>query len=204
VKVLLTAGPTREPLDPVRFLSNRSTGIMGFALAAEAQRRGHEVLLVLGPTESQPPVGVEVFAVETALEMRDVVLGLLPEADVILCAAAVADYRPREVAARKLKRGGPLVLELVENPDIAAQVGARKEGRTLVVFALESDGPEAVAHARDKLARKHADLCVLNSPAAVGAEEASFRLVRRDGTVTELGEIAKEELARTLLDELGL
>jgi len=204
VKVLLTAGPTREPLDPVRFLSNRSTGIMGFALAAEAQRRGHEVLLVLGPTEGQPPVGVEVFAVETALEMREVVLDLLPEADLILCAAAVADYRPRAAAARKLKRGGPLVLELVENPDIAAEVGARKAGRPLVVFALESDGPEAVAHARDKLARKQADLCVLNSPAAVGEEEASFRLVRRDGTVTELGEITKEELSRALLDEVGL
>ena len=90
-RVLVTAGPTREPLDPVRFLSNYSTGAMGYALAAEALRRGHEVQLVLGPAEGQPPVGAEVFAVETACEMRDAVLELLPRADLVLCAAAVSD-----------------------------------------------------------------------------------------------------------------
>jgi phosphopantothenoylcysteine decarboxylase/phosphopantothenate--cysteine ligase len=200
--ILVTAGPTREPLDPVRFLSNYSTGAMGYALAAEALRRGHEVLLVLGPAEGQPPVGAEVFAVETACEMRDAVLELLPRADLVLCAAAVCDYRPANTSATKLKRGTLERIELVENPDIAAEVGARRGDTPLVVFALETT--EGFVNARAKLEKKNADLCVLNSPAAIGAERAEFTLVWRDGRHRELGEVAKDELARTLFDGLGM
>ena len=202
MKVLITAGPTREPIDPVRFLSNRSTGGMGFALATEVSRRGHEALLVLGPTENQPPVGVEVFAVETAQEMLDTVLDLLGEADAVLCAAAVADHRPARASERKLKRGAMETIELVENPDIAAEVGARRGDKPCVVFALETD--DGVANARAKLERKNADLCVLNDPTAIGAETASFTLVRREGPERVLGEITKEALAAVLCDELGL
>ena len=201
-RLLITAGPTREPLDPVRFLSNYSTGAMGYALAAESLRRGHDVDLVLGPAEGQPPVGADVFAVETAREMHDAVLELLPRADLVLCAAAVCDYRPATASATKLKRGPLKRIELVENPDIAAEVGSRRGATPLVVFALETT--EGFANARGKLERKNADLCVLNSPAAIGAERADFALVWRDGRHRELGEVSKEELARTLLDELGM
>jgi phosphopantothenoylcysteine decarboxylase/phosphopantothenate--cysteine ligase len=202
MRILITAGPTREPLDPVRYLSNRSTGVNGFALARAARGRGHDVTLILGPVEAQPPVGVDVYGVETAREMLAAVLDFLPDTDVVICAAAVTDYRPVETLTRKLKRGELDALELVENPDIAAEVGRRRGSRPLVVFALETD--EGLAHARAKLDRKNAMLCVLNGPEAIGADTGNFTLVRRDGGVRELGEIPKRELASALLDELGL
>lgn len=203
MRVLLTAGPTREPLDPVRYLSNRSTGTMGFALAGALRARGHVPLLVLGPTERQPPVGVDVFAVETAAEMLEAVLDLLPGADAAICAAAVSDYRPATRAAEKIKRGdGSVHLELVPNPDIAAEIGARRDGRPLAVFALESG--DGVANATRKVRAKNADVCVLNGPEAIGAERARFRLVFADGTVTDLGALDKPALAAALLDALGI
>lgn len=200
MRVLITAGPTREPLDPVRFLSNRSTGEMGFALARAALRRNHRALLVLGPVEGQPPVGAEVYGVETARQMLDAVLDFLPWADAILCAAAVADYRPAKESAAKLKRGSLRTLELVENPDIAAAVGERKGERPLVVFALETE--DGVARAAEKLQRKNADLCVLNGPAAIGADRAEFTLVRRHGEPLAMGELTKDELADRIFDSL--
>jgi phosphopantothenoylcysteine decarboxylase/phosphopantothenate--cysteine ligase len=202
VRILITAGPTREPLDPVRFLSNYSTGEMGFALARRALARGHEVLLVLGPVEGQPPVDAEVYGVETACEMRDAVLEFLPQVDAICCSAAVADYRPASRSRRKLKREEIDAIELAENPDIAAEVGRRRGTRPLAIFALETE--EGVAHATEKLVTKNADLCVVNSAEAIGAQEAEFVLVGRDGSVHELGRLTKDELADRLLDDLGL
>jgi len=202
VRILITAGPTREPLDPVRFLSNRSTGLMGFALAREAMKRGHEAVLVLGPVPEAPPKGVLLARVETALEMRQAVLDLLPRADVFICAAAVSDYRPVAISDRKMKRGGRLVLELAENPDIAAEVGARRGAKPSVIFALETD--EGEENARKKLVKKNADLCVLNAPAAQAAPEAEFTLVRREGPARPLGRITKDALAAALFDELKL
>jgi phosphopantothenoylcysteine decarboxylase/phosphopantothenate--cysteine ligase len=202
VKILITAGPTREPLDPVRYLSNRSTGIMGLALAREAMRRGHEALLVLGPVPETPPAGVHLVQVETALEMRQAVLDLLPQADAVLCAAAVADYRPVVMSEKKLKRAGRKTIELAENPDIAAEVGARRGKKPCVIFALETD--EGEENARKKLVTKNADLCVLNAPAAQGALEAEFTLVRREGPPRPLGRITKTALAAAVFDELGL
>ena len=203
MRVLITAGPTREPIDPVRFLSNHSTGGMGFALAEETLRRGHEALLVLGPVGDQPPVGAEVYGVETASEMLAAVLDFLERADAVICAAAVSDFRPARSHAHKLRRGELTTLELVENPDVAAEVGRRRGPRPLAIFALET-AEDALASANRKLERKNADLCVLNSPAAIGSDRARFRIVQRDGTVSDLGEIAKAELARALLDRLGL
>ncbi len=203
MRVLITAGPTREPLDPVRYLSNYSTGVMGFALAAEVLARGHEPVLVLGPVEGQPPVGAEVYGVETAREMLDAVLDFLPDCGAVICSAAVCDYRPAARSETKIKRGSLQTLELVENPDIAAEIGKRRAlDVPFAVFALETaDGPE---QARAKLARKGADLCVLNSPAAIGAESAEFRFVHAEGPPRVLGEISKAELARALLDELRI
>ena len=202
MRILVTAGPTREPLDAVRFLSNYSTGEMGFALARRALARGHEVLMVLGPVEGQPPVGAEVFGVETACEMRDAVLEFLPQVDAICCSAAVADYRPATRSRQKLKREEIDTIALVENPDIAAEVGRRRGTKPLAIFALETE--DGVARAREKLARKNADLCVVNSAEAIGAQEAEFVLVGRDGSIRELGRRTKDELADRLLDELGL
>jgi len=202
MKVLITAGPTREPLDPVRFLSNHSTGAMGFALAEAVLQRGHEALLVLGPVADQPPVGSEVYGVETAQEMSSATFDFLHECGAVICAAAVADFRPRQRSATKLKRGSVHGIELVENPDIAAEVGARRGSRPFAIFALESEDGEA--HARAKLAAKRADVCVLNTPAAIGAETARFTLLLSDGTTRELGRVAKLDCARALLDSLGI
>ena len=202
MKVLITAGPTREPIDPVRYLSNRSTGVMGCAIAAEAHERGHDVTMVYGPAERQPPVGVGIIGVESAREMLAAMLDLLEEADVVICAAAVADYRPAQVKRSKIKRGGPLELSLVENPDIAAEIGKRREHRRLAVFALETES--GIENARAKIEKKNADVCVLNSPDAIGAESGGFALVRSNGEVLEIGQVKKRELAAALCDELGL
>jgi phosphopantothenoylcysteine decarboxylase/phosphopantothenate--cysteine ligase len=192
LKILITAGPTREPLDPVRFLSNRSSGEVGFALARAAREAGHDVLLVLGPVGGQPPTGVEVYGVETTEDMYKAVLDFLPSCDAVICAAAVADYRPAQESERKLKRGEMNVIELVENPDIAAAVGECRGTRPLIVFALETDEP--VENARSKLAKKNGTLCVLNHPDAIGAHQANYTLVYPDGRVEELGEISKDDL----------
>ena len=200
MKILITGGPTREPIDPVRYITNRSTGVMGFALAEAAREAGHDVLLVQGPVAGQPPVGVDVVSVETTAEMHDAVLEYLPGVDAIICAAAVCDYRPAEVSEHKIKRekGVGMTLDLVPNPDIAAAVGEQRGTRPLVVFALETD--DGVANALRKLERKNATLCVLNAPDAIGAASAEFTLVARDGTTTELGEIDKH----ALFGKLGL
>ena len=196
--VVVTAGPTREPIDPVRYISNRSTGAMGYALAESAMAAGHDVLLVLGPAEEQPPVDIDVVSVETTAEMLDAVLEYLPQVDAVICAAAVCDYRPAARSETKIKRGGMATLELVENPDIAAEVGQRRGDRPLVVFALESEN--GLENARGKLDRKNGTLCVLNSPEAIGAAAARFTLVFRDGRTEDLGEIDK----RDLFERLGL
>ena len=202
MRLLLTAGPTREPLDPVRYLSNRSTGRVGFAIAEEALRRGHDVQIVLGPVGRPPPAGTEAVLVETAEEMLAAVLERLEGSDAIICNAAVADHRPARRSSRKIKHGDLNAIELVENPDIAAEVGKRRQKRPLCVFALESE--DGVANAMRKLDEKNADLCVLNAPDAIGAVAATFTLVRRDGTHRALGHIDKAALAAILLEELGL
>jgi phosphopantothenoylcysteine decarboxylase/phosphopantothenate--cysteine ligase len=173
-RVLVTAGPTREPLDPVRYLSNPSTGRMGFEVARAAARRGADVLLVSGPTSLRDPDGVRVVHVATAEEMAAAVLGAAEEQDLIVAAAAVSDYRPRDPSRSKRKKGdGPESLVLERTPDILATVGERLAGRVrspvLVGFAAETD--DVVPNAREKLLRKRCDLVVAN---AVGAPGAGF------------------------------
>ncbi len=202
MRVLVTAGPTREPIDPVRFFSNRSTGGMGFALAREALRRGHAVSLVLGPVAGAPPAGADLVAVQTAREMLAAALAELPRCDAIVCAAAVADVRPAEESDRKIKRGALRRIAFVENPDIARELGARRGTRPMAIFALETGAGEAEAIA--KLERKHADWCVLNGPEAIGAAQARFRLLAKQGGVRDLGTIDKAALAAALFDALGI
>src|SRR5256712_9198407 len=167
-RILVSAGPTREPIDPVRYLSNHSSGKMGHAVARVARRRGAEVTLVAGPTGLAPPPGVRVVPVGTAREMAAAVEEAFRGATVVIMTAAVADYRPRETYARKLKKDAAgLALELDRNPDILAGLGARKGGRLLIGFAAETG--DVAAEARRKLAAKQLDLVVPNDVTAPGA-----------------------------------
>ena len=206
--VVVTAGGTREPIDPVRYLGNRSSGRMGFALAAAAAQRGAQVRLVAAPTDLPTPPGVVRHDVTTALEMRDAVFSLLSTADVIVKAAAVADFRPAAVSTSKLKKDqGPPRLELEPNPDILAELGAQRGDRArpfLVGFAAETDDVER--HGRAKLERKGADLLVVND---VGAEGAGFAVdtnavvvLGRDGARVEVPLASKSAVAHRILDEV--
>lgn len=169
-KILLTAGPTYEPIDPVRFIGNRSSGKMGVALADAAARRGASVTLVLGPSKLSPTEhNVQVIRVETAQEMHDAALQVFAEADAAILAAAVADYRLKTVATEKIKKKGEeLQLDLIKNPDIAAELGQiKRPGQLLIGFALETNDEES--HAQGKLERKNFDFIVLNSLRDAGA-----------------------------------
>jgi phosphopantothenoylcysteine decarboxylase/phosphopantothenate--cysteine ligase len=198
MRLLLTAGPTREYLDDVRFLSNASSGRMGFALAGAAIARGHEVVLVSGPVTLTPPAGCEFHAVETSAQMHAACLGLFPACDGAIGAAAVCDYRPRARTTGKIsKTGGPLVLELVETADILADLGRRKEHRWLVGFALEAEN--ARANALRKLGAKNCDAIVLNHPRAIGSDSNAIELIDRNGQTVAQWSADKGAIAESLL-----
>lgn len=203
--VLVTAGPTREPLDPVRYLSNRSSGKMGYAMAEAAAARGARVILVSGPTSLPPPQGADLIRVETAQEMHDAVLSELEAATVVIKAAAVADYRPKRVADRKIKKDETVPeVTLESTPDILAEVGKRKERRVLVGFAAETD--DLVANARKKLQRKNLDLMVANDVRQPGAGFDSdtnvVKIVDPRGGVEELPLLPKRAVADRILDRV--
>jgi phosphopantothenoylcysteine decarboxylase / phosphopantothenate---cysteine ligase len=204
VRVLVTAGPTHEPIDPVRFIGNRSSGAMGVAVAVEAARRGADVTLVLGPATVSPPAGVDVVRIETAEQMHAAVLGRADEADVVVMAAAVADFRPKSVADGKLKKeAGVPDLVLEPTPDILRELGERKrEGQVLIGFAAET-GDVEVAGA-DKLRRKHLDLLVANlvgrAGTGFGSPTNEAAIIDPTGTVGSMRTWTKEELARAILD----
>jgi phosphopantothenoylcysteine decarboxylase/phosphopantothenate--cysteine ligase len=204
-RVLVTAGPTREALDPVRFLSNRSTGKMGYALASVAARRGADVILISGPTALETPRGVKRVDVTSAEEMCSRVLDYLPEATALVMAAAVADWRPRTFSSEKIKKEGrgSLVLELERTPDILAQVAERKrEGQVIVGFAAESS--ELTRRAREKLVRKRLDFIVANditrSDAGFASDRNQVQIIWPDGRVEELPLLTKEEVAAAIWD----
>jgi phosphopantothenoylcysteine decarboxylase/phosphopantothenate--cysteine ligase len=207
--VLVTAGGTREPLDSVRFLGNRSSGKMGFAIAAEAARRGAEVVLVAGPSAQPTPAGVRRVDVETALGMRDAVFAELPRASIVIKAAAVADFRPSAPLPGKLRKeslpeGAGLSLELVRNPDILAEICREKGRRVVVGFAAESGDP--VESARRKLARKGCDLMVANDVSAADAgfdgDRNTVVFVWPGGEVERLPSLDKARVAEHLLDRV--
>ncbi len=204
--LLITAGPTREAVDPVRYLSNRSSGKMGYALAEAALRRGARVILVSGPVALAPPQNAEFVPVRSAEEMRRAIFERLPQTTVVLMAAAVADYRPAKPSPQKIKRGSaPLALELEPTPDILAEISAQKGGRTLVGFAAETS--DLAENARGKLLRKGADLVVANDVTRQGAgfdvDTNIVTLVRRDGSQADLPQMSKHDLASRLLDEVA-
>jgi phosphopantothenoylcysteine decarboxylase/phosphopantothenate--cysteine ligase len=207
-RVVIDAGPTHEPVDPVRYLGNRSSGKMGFAIAAAARRRGALVTLVAGPTMLAPPVGVEVVRVETAVEMQDAVDAAASKADAVILSAAVADFRPHRTASQKLKRGElgkRASLELVENPDILAELGAARRGALPVLIGFAAETKDVVANAKKKLASKRCDLIVANDVAEAGSgfgtDTNRVTLVGPDG-VEELEQADKAVVAHRILDRV--
>jgi phosphopantothenoylcysteine decarboxylase/phosphopantothenate--cysteine ligase len=205
--LLVTAGPTEEPIDPVRFLSNRSSGRMGFAIARAARLRGARVILVSGPSALLAPSGVKSIPIRTAVEMREAVLENLPLVSVLVMAAAVSDYRPKTASSGKIKKDqAELTLPLELNPDILREAGQRKEKRLLIGFAAETES--LLANARKKLAEKNLDLIVANDVGRPGAGFAVdtnlVKLIDRSGKIEELPLMSKEDLADRLLDRILL
>lgn len=201
LRVLVTAGPTREHVDPVRYLSNESSGRMGFELAAAARRAGHAVTLVTGPVQLPTPRGVERVDVVSARDMLAAARRAFRGADALLMCAAVADWRPLRKRAGKWRKEGVrqeiAKIELVRNPDILATLAARKGRRVVVGFALETGAGEA--RARRKLARKKADYIVLNDAAVLGAARTTVTVLGRDGSRRRLAGVTKRAAAEAIV-----
>ncbi|RLB12717.1 MAG: bifunctional phosphopantothenoylcysteine decarboxylase/phosphopantothenate--cysteine ligase CoaBC [Deltaproteobacteria bacterium] len=205
LRIMVTAGPTVEPIDPVRHITNRSSGKMGYAIAKMAKRRGASVILISGPVELQSPRGIKTFMVKTAEEMREKVLENYSDCDVVIKAAAVSDYRPAETSPQKIKKDkDQMILRLVKNPDILAELGRKKGQQILVGFAAETD--ELVANARKKLEKKGLDMIVANDvsrkDAGFGTDTNVARLIYRDGRIEDTGFLQKEQLADLILERI--
>jgi phosphopantothenoylcysteine decarboxylase/phosphopantothenate--cysteine ligase len=204
LRLLVTAGPTREPIDDVRYISNASSGKLGFALCEAALERGHEVTLVLGPVEATPPPGVTLVRVETTSDLDRACRELFPSQDALIMAAAPADFRVANRVHGKISKEGRsgLTLELALNPDVVAGLGKTKRpGQAILGFALEA-GEGAEPRARAKLERKNLDAIALNGPQNLGSDRASVTLIARTGAVRELRDLAKKDLARELVKEV--
>src|SRR5580693_1709054 len=201
--VLITAGPTREKIDPARYLTNRSSGRMGYAMAEAALRRGARVLLVSGPTALTPPGAAELTRVESAEQMRDAVLALLPQATIVIKTAAVSDYRAKSASPQKIKRKGPITLELEPTADILQEISLRRQSQIVVGFAAETEN--VLENARQKLAAKHLDAIVVND---VSREGIGFDSDRNEVTIithdeiVEVPETTKWEVALRVVDQV--
>ncbi|MGD1019900.1 MAG: phosphopantothenoylcysteine decarboxylase [Verrucomicrobiia bacterium] len=199
LRFLITAGPTQEFLDPIRYVSNRSSGRMGFAIAEAALAVSSNVTLVSGPTCLTAPKGVEFVPVTAAQEMAEAVWSRFGSADICIMAAAVCDFRPKTTAGSKIKKGSfSGRLELEPTPDILAELGRRKKSQVLVGFAAETDDMEK--HAREKLARKGLDFIVANDTSAFDAETNRVAILSGDGTVEKLPELPKIEVAKAIVE----
>jgi len=204
-KIIVTAGPTREYLDPVRFISNRSSGKMGYAIAEAAHRRGAEVHLISGPATVTPPVEIECNYVETALEMLEAVSKVFDQADVVVMAAAVGDYRPQTFSNQKIKKTADrMTISLEKNPDIAKTLGERKQHQILVCFAAETEN--VLQHAHRKLINKNCDIIVANDVLAEGAgfggDTNIVTLLDREGKREQLPLLSKREVADVILNHV--
>jgi phosphopantothenoylcysteine decarboxylase/phosphopantothenate--cysteine ligase len=199
MRFLVTAGPTREYIDAVRFISNPSTGKMGVAVAQRAFEKGHEVALILGPTHIEPPREIRTIRVASAREMLDAVGAEYERCDCLVMTAAVCDYAPKAKTALKIKKGdSPMTLELVRTPDILKHFAPRKGRRVHVGFALEVQDP--AKHAHEKLISKHLDFIVLDSPEAFGADSASAAIIAASGETEEFKDISKSDLAARIVE----
>jgi phosphopantothenoylcysteine decarboxylase/phosphopantothenate--cysteine ligase len=201
--ILITAGPTREKIDPARYLTNRSSGRMGYAMAEAALRRGARVLLISGPTALTPPGAAEVTRVESAEQMRDAVLNLLPQSTIVIKTAAVSDYRAKSVSGQKIKRKDPISLELEPTADILKEISACKQSQIVVGFAAETEN--VLENARQKLAAKHLDAVVVNDVSREGigfdSDRNQVTIITHD-EVVEVPETTKWEVAQRVLDQV--
>jgi phosphopantothenoylcysteine decarboxylase/phosphopantothenate--cysteine ligase len=204
--VLVTAGPTREALDPVRFISNRSSGKMGYAIAEAASRRGADVTLISGPTTLTPPENVKLVNVESAIQMRDEVISCASQSQIIIMSAAVSDYRPKDFSTQKIKRGeNTITIVLEENPDILAELGRNKrDGQILVGFSMETEN--LIENSRKKLEKKNADFIVANDVskegAGFGTDTNMVTIISSSGQIKELPLMSKYDVANAILDEI--
>jgi phosphopantothenoylcysteine decarboxylase/phosphopantothenate--cysteine ligase len=204
-KVLITAGGTKEAIDPVRYIGNRSSGKMGYALASAAAARGATVTLISGPTNLKAACGIKVEYVEAASDMRTAVLAHYNESDIVIKAAAVADYRPQTTAEHKIKKtGDTLQLVLEKNPDILLELGQLKKKQMLIGFAAETQ--QLVLHAQEKLAKKNLDMIIANDVSIPGvgfnADYNIAKVLYRDGRIEELSKMSKEHMANIILDKI--
>ncbi len=204
-KILITAAGTQEAIDPVRYIGNRSSGKMGYAIAKVATERGAKVTLISGPTHLAPPAGVTLKSVQSAAQMREAVLADYADSDIVIKAAAVADYRPKQMAPNKIKKNSPtLELVLEKTPDILFELGQLKKHQILVGFAAETQ--DLLVHAQGKLERKNLDMIVANDITLPGAgfniDTNIAKLIYRDGHIEELAKMSKEELAGIILDRI--
>jgi phosphopantothenoylcysteine decarboxylase/phosphopantothenate--cysteine ligase len=209
VKVVVTAGPTYEAIDPVRFVGNRSSGKMGAAIAAAAQRRGANVRLLFGPSGVAPPIGVETSHVESAAQLQWALTNAVKTADVVVMTAAVADYRPAKVAKEKLKRGAigaNMTVQLVANPDLLAELGKARKGKHPLLVGFAAETHDVIENAQAKLVTKGCDLVVANNVAEAGAGFAvdtnHVQLVDHAG-VTDVAPGPKAEVAHRILDKIA-
>lgn len=202
MRILITAGPTREYLDDVRYLSNASSGRMGFALAEAALKAGHAVVLVSGPVELSPPAGCEFHPVETTEQMKDAAVAAFADCDGVIAAAAVCDYKPRtRVAGKITKTGGPLTIEMIETDDVLAELGHSKRSRWVMGFALEAANPRE--NALQKLRAKNCDVVVLNNPSAIGSADNQVELIDHTGAPVLQLQGTKSDVAIQLIDWIG-
>lgn len=205
LRILVTAGPTRENIDPVRYISNYSSGKMGYAVAEAAAERGADVVLVSGPVSVSAPAGVKLVSVNTAVEMRDAVINEFSDCDAVVMAAAVADYRAAEVSDLKIKKDDDeMILRLEKNPDILRELGGLKGGRILAGFCAETD--HLVENALKKVEAKNLDMIVANDVtmegAGFGTDTNIIKIVKRDGSVIDLPLMSKKDAAHKVLDEV--
>jgi phosphopantothenoylcysteine decarboxylase/phosphopantothenate--cysteine ligase len=204
--ILITAGPTIEPIDPIRYISNYSTGVMGFELAKAAKMRGHKVILISGPVSLSPPKGVRFVAAKTALDMRREVLKFYKRADCVIMAAAVSDFRPASPSKKKIKKRSKKTfsLRLKRNPDILSELGRRKGKRVLIGYSLETERP--VENAKKKLKSKNLDAIAVNrtgnkiDPFGAGAKDIA--IIDRKGHVKTLRDISKAKIASHLINTI--
>lgn len=202
-RILVTAGPTREPIDPVRYISNLSTGLMGYKIAEEAVKRGHKVSLITGPVEIQPPKEIEVVNVVTAREMQKEVNKKVKKCDCIIMAAAVCDFRPEAESESKIKKQGRVTIDFIKNPDILAELTKNKE-LIKIGFALETEN--LIENAKEKLTKKGLDLIIANQKDGkdnpFGEGRKDYTLINKDGKIKELKGVEKKTCAKHILDEI--
>jgi phosphopantothenoylcysteine decarboxylase/phosphopantothenate--cysteine ligase len=202
-KILVTAGGTREPIDPVRYITNRSSGKMGYAIAAVAKNFGAEVTLISTTNQLEHISGIKTIFVETASQMRDAVLKVFPKVDIVISAAAVADFSPQKLSHQKIKKTtSKLVLELTKNPDILAELGQKKQDKILIGFAAESEN--LITNAKKKLKEKNLDLIVANDvKTGFGKDTTQVIIITKDGRCEELPLLPKKEVAVRILNKVN-